>query len=356
MRVVQLIDSLDAGGAESMAVNYANVLAQEIAFSGLVVTRHEGVLLSKLSHTVNYLFLKRNKILDIRAILNFKRYLKQNKITVVHAHGSSYFFATLVKLLYPKVKLVWHDHLGDRRNVKGSGFWLLKIASLFFSGVIACNIELLTWAKNNLYGSKKIFVPNFTSLKQFHQNEIELKGEQGKRIICLSNLKKPKNHLGLLKGFYRSALFQDGWTLHLVGKDFNDIYSKEIKEYIKAQELLDSVYVYGLQEDVAPILKQSDIGVLSSTYEGFPVVLLEYGLSGLAVISTNVGYCPEIINLDNGLLYAPKDELELAEKLKMLASSPEMRFKFANNLNDFVKRNYSQERIIKKVINFYKEI
>ena len=44
MRIVQLIDSLEAGGAERMAVNYANELAGQIDFSGLVVSRKEGLL------------------------------------------------------------------------------------------------------------------------------------------------------------------------------------------------------------------------------------------------------------------------------------------------------------------------
>ena len=42
MRIVQIIDSLDVGGAEKMAVNYANALVGRIEFSGLVVTRAEG--------------------------------------------------------------------------------------------------------------------------------------------------------------------------------------------------------------------------------------------------------------------------------------------------------------------------
>ena len=48
MRIVQLIDSLDAGGAERMAVNYANALSEKITFSGLVATRKEGLLLDKI--------------------------------------------------------------------------------------------------------------------------------------------------------------------------------------------------------------------------------------------------------------------------------------------------------------------
>ena len=49
MRIVQIIDSLEIGGAEKMAINYANALSAKIEFSGLVATRAEGKLKNQLS-------------------------------------------------------------------------------------------------------------------------------------------------------------------------------------------------------------------------------------------------------------------------------------------------------------------
>jgi hypothetical protein len=42
VRIIQIIDSLEAGGSERMAISYANALAEQIDFSGLVATRKEG--------------------------------------------------------------------------------------------------------------------------------------------------------------------------------------------------------------------------------------------------------------------------------------------------------------------------
>jgi hypothetical protein len=44
----QLIDSLEAGGAERMAVNYANALAKQMIFSGLRLVVKKGRLLIRL--------------------------------------------------------------------------------------------------------------------------------------------------------------------------------------------------------------------------------------------------------------------------------------------------------------------
>ena len=96
MRILQLIDSLDTGGAERVAVNYANALHDRIEFSALAVTRKEGALKELLYDEVPYLFLKRTKTVDIAALLRLRRFIREHKIQILQAHGSSYFIASLV--------------------------------------------------------------------------------------------------------------------------------------------------------------------------------------------------------------------------------------------------------------------
>ena len=78
IRIVQLIDSLEAGGAERMAVSYANALQKSMSFSGLVVTRNEGNLKAQLNDNVSYLFLARKQVIDLKALLTLRKYLKKN--------------------------------------------------------------------------------------------------------------------------------------------------------------------------------------------------------------------------------------------------------------------------------------
>lgn len=355
MRVVQIIDSLDAGGAERMAVNYANGLAEGLPFSGLIATRNEGVLKKELQSNVHFLCLNKKKTIDFKAILELKRFLKMNEIDIIHAHGSSYFTGLLVKIIFLKVKLIWHDHYGDRVKNSLSNNWYIKMASLFFNGVIACNNELLDWTSKNLFGKNYIYLPNFTNANDNESGTTILKGNKGKRIVCLSNLRNPKNHKALLEGFFKSGIFENGWTLHCIGKDSNDVYSENCKEFIKDKKLEEAVFVYGSKNDVHSILKQCEIGVLASTFEGFPVVLLEYGQANLAVISTNVGQCPEIIREgENGVLFNPEDPDKLADLLLRLTEDEELRIFYSSNLKSYVYQNFSSQSIIQKVLAFYK--
>lgn len=324
LRIVQLIDSLEAGGAERMAVNYANVLVDKIAFSGLIATRKEGGLKSALNLEVNYLFANKQNGLDFIAFRKVYAYCRKNKINYIHAHSSSFFWAVLVKLFRPNVKIIWHDHFGDRVK-QVSPNRLLKIFSFFFFLIISVNEELKRWSEKKLLTKKVMFLPNFSLQNDGHfENKTVLNGKSGKRIVFLANLKHPKNHLSFINSFYASEIYKQGWTLHLVGKIFNDQYSDDIISFIQEKNLQKSVFLLDSKNDIQNILNQSTVGVLNSTYEGFPVTLLEYGLAGLTVFSTNVGYCSVLIDDKiNGFLFNPSDKILQVELLKKLVNEEE---------------------------------
>ncbi len=356
MRIIQLIDSLMPGGAERMAVNYANALSDKVAFSGIVSTRKEGDLKIQLHPEVAYLFLNKKSTFDLKAIYKLRRYVVQHQVNFIHAHSSSFLLAVLLKLTYPKIKIVWHDHNGNR--VLNRGFYnsVIKWFSYFFNGVLTVNPELESWAKTNLNVFKVRYISNFAVKDRNEIQVTKLFGEEGKRFVCLANLRHPKNHLTLLKGFYQSELHIQGWSLHLIGQDSDDDYSRQLKDYIINNQLEENIFVYGSCSDVFNILSQATIGVLSSTYEGFPVTLLEYGLSNLAVVSTNVGYCSEIINNENGLLFDPNNQKLLEIGLKRMAREPLLREKTALSLNLLVTTQFSKETVVNKVLDFYKEL
>lgn len=352
MRVVQLIDSLNAGGAERIAVNYANSLVNKSSFSGLITSRKEGDLQSKINSNVGYLFLDRKKVLDLNAFKKFKNYLKDNKIDIIHAHGSSFFIAFLMKFRFPKIKIIYHEHNGERLKQNKKKNFLLIICSLFFERILTVNPEIEKWLKQNLLCKKVNYIPNFAFLDVEEKKMTFLEKGTSKKIVCLANLRYPKNHLTLLKVF--SEIRNKDWTLHLIGSDYHDTYSEKLKEFIVLNDLQEDVFIYGGRLDIYNILSQADIGVLCSTYEGFPVSILEYGLCNLAVVSTDVGFCKEIIT-DNktGLLFSPNDENLFKLKMKEMMDSELSRKQFAKNLNELVIQNYSEDSVVNQLMTFY---
>ncbi|SEP54951.1 glycosyltransferase [Flavobacterium urocaniciphilum] len=350
MRIIQLIDSLDAGGAERMAVNFANAISEKITFSGIVSTRKEGVLKQEIKQIKNYAFLGRKNKFDINAIFLASKYIKKNKIKIVHAHSSSYFFGVLIKIFNPKIQLIWHDHYGNRAK-DNKQKWILKFCSFFFSKIFTVNDELRVWSLQHLNCKNVFFLPNFSDLKKTEERTI-LKGEAKKRIVCLANLKNPKNHSTLINGFITSEIYKQNWTLHLIGKDFKDTYSDNLKTIIKENGLENSIFIYNACQDIKYVLSQATIGVLASTYEGFPVTLLEYAQSKLTVLSTNVGFCSSLVTHNsNGLLFDPTNSEELSNHFIYLSNNPEICANFAIQFQKIVENNYSKEAIINKYLN-----
>ena len=357
MRIIQIIDSLDAGGAERMAVSYANALVERIEFSGLVATRKEGQLFSQIEKNVSYLFLEKKRKIDFKAVFKLRGYLKRNKIQIIHAHGSSFFTAVLVKLIFPKVKIIWHDHLGSRAKKSKGENKILIFLSIFFSSIFAVNLQLEEWSRKNLLCKKVIFVPNFAKQNNENLQITKLKGTEGKRIVFLANLKNPKNHISILNAFWDLKLFEADWSLHLIGRDYFDSYSEVLKKFIKSHSLENHIHLYGEKSDVNYILSQSSVGVLASMEEGFPVTLLEYALEDLAVVCTDVGYCSKIIkNGVSGLLFDPTNDFELNSQLKKITEDDLLRKEMATNFKESVIRNYSEKEVMEKLISEYKKI
>lgn len=353
-RVLQLIDSLQPGGAERVAVNVANALVSHVDKSYLCATRCEGLLREQVSKEVNYLFLNKRSVLDIRAFLKLRTFLKLEKINVIHAHSSSFFLATLMKFFNRKLKIVWHDHYGNSDFLENRKKKVLRFCSQYFNQIFCVNKNLEFWAKQNLKSKNIAYLPNF-AVKNRLEAVTNLKGIPNKRIVCLANLRAQKDHFTLLEAFKKVLGKYQDWTLHLVGKDFYDIYSKRIKALIASEKLNENVFFYGSKFDVSNILSQATIGVLSSKSEGLPLALLEYGLAELPVVATNVGECASLLkDGENGLLVSPENSNELSKALELLIENKKKRKDLAIHLNLEVKTEYSEKEKRKTLIATYK--
>jgi glycosyltransferase involved in cell wall biosynthesis len=222
---------------------------------------------------------------------------------------------------------------------------------------VVVNLDLKKWCDKYLFTKKVTFLPNFASLAQKQESQTVLKGTAGKRMVMVANLHYPKNHLFVLKAFIEMNVAAQGWTLHFIGKVFNNSYSDEIIDLIKTSNAVEHVFLYDVCADIENILSQSEIGILASTHEGFPVSILEYAQSKLAVVSTNVGYCSTIIE-DNvsGFLFDPLNANDFKKQLEKCIFGHENRFEIAKVLHDYCKDRFSEETVINQLVNLYSNI
>ena len=345
--MLQIIDSLNPGGAERVAVTYANLLQKKRFNSFLCCTREEGLLKEDLNAEVKYLFLKKKSATDLKAVLKLKKFIQENEIQLLHAHGTSFFTATIQKMLNRKLKIVWHDHLGDRTNQSNK---ILIFCSFQFDAIFAVNQDLFKWSSKNLKSKETYLLPNLVSFEEENTAPVDVNG-----IVCLANLRRPKNHLNLLKSFKMVAETHKAAKLMLIGADYENSYSKKLKQYVKEAELGQQVCFLGKQKNVHQLLQENVIGVLSSDSEGLPMALLEYGKAGLTVIATKVGECEAIIK-NYGKIVPPKNPEALAAAILDYLEHPEKRKKDAAAFQEHIKKNYSDEAIFPQILDIYKKM
>lgn len=166
------------------------------------------------------------------------------------------------------------------------------------------------------------------------------------KIIFIGRLVKnhKRPHL-LIKAFTKLADCFPNWELELWGAESNRTYTKSLQHRIEKSGLQSRIHLKGVTRDVAGVLRDGDIFVLPSAYEGFGLSLAEAMSMGLPVI----GYknCPAVNELikheENGLLCEDGADA-LAEALQRLMASKELRVQYGAQAKKSVEQ-YAAENV-----------
>ena len=168
--------------------------------------------------------------------------------------------------------------------------------------------------------SRTIVVSNGVNVSEyqvvFHQREVRL-GRMGiPMILCVARLSPEKNIKVLLEALsiVRRASIQFHCFIVGDGPEREKLVSETHK-----LKLVDAVSFAGFQQHIVPYLRDADLFVLPSLYEGLPLALLEAMASGLPCIATNVAGNSEVISHEeNGLLVEPNSPDSLARAIMFL--------------------------------------
>jgi len=356
--VMQLTDSLLPGGLERMAVNIANSLPPERFEAHLCTTREGGPLEELVGPGVRRLSLGRRSTVDAAAFRRLVTYIRENDIRILHAHGTSLFIAAAASSLRPFPMLVWHVHLG-RFAIEDRPAYMYRLAARRAGGVITVNQPLVDWCIRRLRipREKVRFVQNFVAVPRAAPPPQDLPGSAGSRIVCVANLRPDKDHETLFRAM--ALVLREFPAAHLIllGSFEEASYRDSVIGSIGREGLSGSVSWLGSRPDVHPVLKMSDIGVLSSKSEGLPLALIEYGVAGLPSVATSVGQCPEVLDDGRaGLLVPPGSPADLAGAIVALLKSPVRRKELGTRFSERVSRLYSAGRSIGSICEVYDSI
>jgi len=143
-------------------------------------------------------------------------------------------------------------------------------------------------------------------------------------IISVGRLKKQKGYDFLIKVFASLGTQAKMWSLVIVGEGEE---RGKLEQLCKDEQVEERVKFLGKQYKPEKILKEADVYILSSRFEGFPNSLCEAMSIGLPCIATRCLYGPEEIieHGVNGLLIDVNSQKELRSAMNKLIDSAQLR-------------------------------
>ncbi len=194
---------------------------------------------------------------------------------------------------------------------------------------------------HGLVGRRLTIIPN-----PVPELRVERQNRNGSCVIAIGRLGQEKGFDLLIRSFAVLAERYPGWRLTIFG---DGPLRSDLESLVMSEGLAGRVSLPGTTTDVANVLADADIFVLSSHFEGFPNALCEAMAAGVACIATDCPDGPHEIVHDgiDGVLIPPGDRDALARALGQLMNSPGERERLGGNAKQSVAR-FSTDHVVRQ--------
>ena len=355
LRIDFIIGRMNSGGAQRVVANLSNFLINhEYEIRIITFMDDEAYVLDKRIQRLR--FHNRRIFRTVLATSFFSLiafyFKKKNRPDIISAHiGDIAFPAILISKLYGlKIIASEHsNHVHQEQNLMRKVLWnnLYKRANAI---TVLTNYDLPFFMDRN---KNSVVMENPCSFEPLQDNS----KEREKVILSIGSLNRysDKGFDTMLKVAAKVLPNFPDWKLKIIGE--GDKGKKELEALTNELNLNDQVDFLGFRNDVREIMQSSEIYVLTSKYEGLPMVLLEALSQKMACIAFDCVTGPsEIIqNNINGFLIEDQNSEEMSAKLKELIENDLLRQKFQQNSSEVLDK-YSLESVGKKWIQLFESL
>lgn len=175
-----------------------------------------------------------------------------------------------------------------------------------------------------------------------------------KRVIAVGRLDYQKSFDRLVLVWEKVHEKMPDWRLDIFGQGE---WKAMLQGMIDERGLQDCVRLNGPTKDIGKEYAESSMLVMSSHYEGFPMVMIEAMACGLPAVCFDFKCGPRdiIVEGENGLIVPDGDIGGLAEAIVRLMEDEELRKRMGENAKRVVE-TYSEEKVMNKWVSLYEEI
>ncbi|ATM96827.1 WbcM protein [Yersinia frederiksenii] len=318
-------DISHTGGTERVSLALANYLVKEgyqvviISLSGNAPPKfHVDERIKLVS-----LFDKKRRfsLAYFSVVFRLRRILIDESIDVVIDVDTMLALFSTVSLVGTNIKHISWEHFNYKSNLTVKSRKLARIIAAKYADVVVTLTEKDReyWLEENKYPEKIVSISNPLPFAP----QSRLKNKDTKTILALGRLNYQKGFDLLLDIWAKVEEVNSDWGLVIAGDgEDKNLLSEKINELnLKNVELLPST------PNVRDLYDQSAIYVMTSRFEGFPMVLLEAKACGLPIIAYDCDTGPSELITDNedGFLIPFADSNTFSERLIQLMNDDNLR-------------------------------
>lgn len=366
MRILFLSTSMGMGGADSQLLSAAQELrarGHDVLIVSLTPLGPMGLRARSLGIPTESLEMPRG-IPDPRGLVRLIRLVRAWRPDVLHSHMvHANLMARALRLVTPVPALVSTIH-----NIyEGGPLWM---AAYRLTNGLVDHMTIISEAAADRFVRERIVprkllrvVSNGVDPEPYRQvpsgarDGLRQALGLGQQFVWLAvgRFEIAKDYPNMLRAFARVRERHPEAVLLLVGRG-----SLQAETEVLARELKlgEGVRFLGVREDVPALVSAADGYVMSSAWEGMPMVLLEAAAGGLPIATTRVGGNHEaVLEGESGFLAPPRDHHALASAmLRLMELTEAERRRMGERGREHVRTHHGLTRVVERWEELYREV
>lgn len=360
IRILHLIKSLGRGGAETLLpealkvhdknnflfyciyfLPWKNQLVEEIIAAGGIVRNIPAV----------------NNIRILLQVFRIARYVKENNIQLIHCHLPWAGFVGRIVHLISRIPVIYTEHNKQERYQ-----YLTRLINKFSFNLQSTAIAVSEDVKRSIQKNIKPNIQVKTILNGINTEKFRRDFLAGQKIRADLGISSDAIVIGSI-GVFRTQKRINCWLeiFLQVSKSNPNVRGilvgdgplrQQIIEQINELGLEDLVFLPGLQTNAVDWYSAMDIFLMTSSFEGLPLALLEAMSCECAVVATNAGGISEVV-IDgiNGSIVDVDQWRGLVSKVQFLLDHPEKRGSMAIAARDRIVHHFSVHQMVDQLEN-----
>jgi glycosyltransferase involved in cell wall biosynthesis len=358
LRIFQLIESLEFGGAEKVVVDLSNEMAARHDVT-ICCLKRLGDLSRNVDARVRMLCLHKGEGNDYRLAFRLAGILAAAGIEILHTHEWGVFLEGGLAGILARTPVMIHTVHGP--YMAYSPGWVSGLKRMArhglerwvaprFARVVTVSDSVQAYIRDQVGINSNRLMTIHNGIRVVASVNARVARTGGVMFITVGRLAEVKNHAMMIRAFHATGDRES--RLLLVG---DGPERGPLEAITRELGLEHRVEFLGFRRDVEELLAQSDVFVISSNHEGVSIAVLEAMRAGLPVIGTRVGGMPETVqDRRTGVLVKAGDIYAMARVMRSLIDSPAERARLGGAGRRFLEAEFSIGKMVDRYERLYR--